>query len=157
MSQPDWYSHWRHDAVHELIAKNDQVNGQFNILQWPRWDYDMDRCALTFSGRDGPKVVADVLLVGSTSTELKNWQWGWANNYWPKQVITGVDAVRAFGEKHGIAELTQGWVDSPEDLNRLGWELSAVAARVLNGIGVYRPETENGAIFFLYRNLRFLT
>src|SRR5262245_58070130 len=133
----DWYSQWRHDAVHELQDKNAKLDTEFRLSAWPRWDYDMENCTLTFSQDGSPKVIASVRLIGSTSIELNNWQWGWANKFWPRQVIEGVDAVRAFGEEHGIAELTEGWIEDAENLNSRGWELAAVAVRLLNGLGVY--------------------
>lgn len=153
----DWYEQWRHDALHELIEKNDRVMADFRINDWPRWDYGLKDCSLIFSDQGVPRVVAEVRLIGSTSKALNNWQWAWANSNWPPEVVSGVEAVKAYGEEHAIAELTHGWVEDDDDLNQKGWELSAVAARLLNGLGVYRPQTDNGALFFLYRSLRHLT
>lgn len=152
---PGWYGDWAHDAVHELIEKNERLKADFQLEQWSRWDYDMDARTLTFSDADVPKVVAEIRLIGSTSIELKNWQWSWANVHWPASVCEGVEVLREFGEEHRIEELTNGWVDA-EDLTQLGWRLSAVAARQMDGLGVYRPKTNNGELFFLYRNMAFV-
>ena len=149
---PDWYDDWAHEALHELIDKNERLKAAFKLEHWSRWFYDMDACTLTFLDGDTPKVIADVRLIGSTSNELKNWQWSWANAFWPKPLCEGVDAVREFGEEYGIEELTNGWVDS-EDLTWLGWRLSAVGARQMKGLGIYRPRTDNGELFFLYRQM----
>jgi len=156
LQEPDWYADWRHEAVHHLMTKIDAIKQRFRISDWPRWDYDMDACSLIFSEEGKPRVVAEVLLIGSLSDERNNWQWGWANTHWPKPVIAGMEEVRAFGETHAIEELTQGWVEDADDLNQRGWELSAVATRVLDGLGVYRPKTSNGAIFFMYRSIRLV-
>ncbi len=73
----------------------------------------MDACTLTFLNGDAPKVIADVRLVGSTSNELANWQWSWSNQHWPGPLCDGVETVRAFGEEHGIDELTKGAGSTP--------------------------------------------
>jgi hypothetical protein len=61
---------------------------------------------------------------------------------------------RNFGEEHGIGELVCEYVTDVDDLNGLGWELSAVATRVTNALGVYRPSpTDGGAVFLLYKSM----
>ncbi|HWU48381.1 MAG TPA: hypothetical protein VN042_00790, partial [Asticcacaulis sp.] len=56
--------------------------------------------------------------------------------------------------EHGVMELTSGYVGD-ENLNHLGWELTAVAVRILNAIGAYRPSrNEGGALFLLIKSIR---
>lgn len=155
MEAPDWYSEWRHDAVHELMEKQDALKKSHRTGSWPRFDYDLDAGTLTFSEDGAPKLVADIQVVGSTGPS--DWMWSWANQHWPPAVVEDMEKVRAFGAKNGIEELTTEFLID-DDLNNLGWEMTAVAARVLNAVGAYRPPRANGGgLFLIYRSIRFVS
>lgn len=154
MDAPDWYEGWKHEALHQLMDKQDQWQAEFGIRDLPRYDYDMGTQQLTFSKDGLLKVIADIQVVGTTGSE--NWLWGWANDHWPADVVKDIEAVVAFGEEHGIMELISGYV-LDDDLNDLGWQFTAVAARLLNAVGGYRPKREgdDGALFLLIKSIRF--
>jgi len=153
MKSPDWYRSWCHEAVHQLEEKNARLNSEFRILDWPRFDYDIDAGTLIFSENGAPKVVTEIQVIGTTSAKAGNWLWGWANSHWPEDRVADAQRVRAFGEEHGICELTHDTIDD-KDLNGLGWELTAVAARVTDAIGAYRPpRTEGGALYLTYKSV----
>lgn len=129
---PEKFSHLRHEAVHHLKHLNEKCEREFHISSWPRWDYDLDRGILTFS-RDGqPKVVASIQVVGSTSLSSGTWLWSWANKSFPPGVTKEVEKVRAFGELENLPELAQA--KRPAD-EHLGWEMTAIAAKVLGAKG----------------------
>jgi hypothetical protein len=152
MEEPDWYSGWRHDAVHQLQEKNARLKAKFNLGGWPRFDYDVDAGTLTFSENKIPKVIAEIQIVGTTSVKSGNWLWAWGNSHWPADRVSDSKLVRAFGEKYGICELTHDYVEN-ENLNSLGWELTAVMVRVTDALGAYRPPDENGALFLVYKSI----
>jgi hypothetical protein len=153
MEHPDWYPDWRHEAVHELQAKNRRLEEEFGISRWPRWDYDIHAGILTFSEGGVAKAIAEIQVVGTTSVSAGNWLWAWANDHWPDEGVTDSLRARSFGEEHGICELIHDYVADDGDLNGLGWELAAVTARVCGSAGVYRPPDENGALFLTYRSI----
>jgi hypothetical protein len=152
MSDPDWYREWRHDAVHELQAKIERLKVEFRLGTWSRYDYDADAGTLIFSEAGVAKVVAEIQIVGTTSTKAGNWLWAWANCHWPAERVVEAKRVRAFGQTHGIEELVSEYV-TDDDLNSLGWELTAVAARVTDAPGAYRPPSDSGALFLLYKTI----
>jgi hypothetical protein len=154
MDAPEWYADWRHEAFHQLMDKQDEWQIAFGIKDLPRWDYDVETETLTFSKDGVVKVIADIQVVGTTGS--KDWLWGWANDHWPKNVVKDFEPVILFGEEHGIMELIYGHVEN-DDLNHLGWELTAVAVRILNAVGAYRPKSEDsaGALFLLIKSVRF--
>lgn len=153
MESPDWYRDWRHDAVHQLQEKNARLKSEFRLGTWPRFDYDVDSGTLIFSQHGVAKVVAEIQIVGTTSFKAGNWLWSWANSHWPADRVTDARLVRAFGEEHGICELTHENVEDA-DLNALGWELTAVAARVTDAIGTYRPpREEGGGLYLTYKSM----
>jgi hypothetical protein len=152
MRHPDWYSDWRHEAVHQLQDKNAELEAQFRLGTWPRYDYDVDARTLTFSEDGVVKVVAEIQVVGTTSIKARNWLWGWANSLWPIECVTDSRQVRSFGEEHEICELTHKYVDG-EEINHLGWELTAVTVRVTGALGAYRPPDEDGALFLIVKTI----
>jgi hypothetical protein len=152
MDHPDWYPDWRHEAVHELQEKNARLKAQFRLGDWPRYDYDVDAGTLIFSEDGAAKVIAEIQIVGTTSETAGDWLWAWANSHWPAERVADSERVRAFGEEHGICELTHEGIED-ENLNALGWELTAVMARVTEALGAYRPPGDDGALFLTYRTI----
>ena len=153
MKSPDWYPDWRHNAVHRLQKMNAMLNATFRLDAWPRFDYDVDAGTLIFSDNGTPKVIAEIQIIGTTSVNAGNWLWAWANSDWPANQVADATLVRAFGEKHGICELTHDTIEG-ENLNALGWELTAVAALVTDAVGAYRPpREEGGGLYLSYKSI----
>lgn len=148
----DEYATWRHDAVHALEAKRHALFAKLQITQWPaRWDYDLDRGELTFSGDTDLRLLAKVQIVGSTGP--KDWLWGWANSHWGEDLTKDARQTRDFGQTHAIDELTSPSL-TDDDLNALGWELTAVAAKITDAVAAYRPQRDNGGgLFLLIRSI----
>jgi hypothetical protein len=150
MRAPAWYANWRHEALHELMAKQEVLERTYQIGEWPRYDYDALAGALTFSDAAGPKVLADIQIVGSIGQN--DWLWSWANAHLSDCAIQDMDRVREFGLEHGIDELTSDYVEG-QDLNQLGWELTAATAKVLGAAGAYRPPSAKGALFLIIKSV----
>jgi len=149
MNHPDWYPSWRRQAFHLLQEKNARLKSEFGLGGWPRFDYDVDAGTLMFSDERERRVVAEAQIVGTTSLRSGDWLWAWANSDWPQSRTAGARAVREFGERHGVGELICGSLED-ENLNALGWGLTAVAARVTGALGAYRPpREEDGGLFLL--------
>ena len=130
-----------------MQAKNAALSEEFRLGHWPRYDYDLDTGSLIFSDQDGPKVIAEIQVVGTTSVEAGNWLWAWGNAHWPVAMTEDSLRARDFGKQHAIEELVDDYVDGDE-LNALGWELTAVCTRVSNAIGAYRPGRDEGGALF---------
>lgn len=152
MKRPDWYGAWRHDAVHDLAAKNEALNQAYGIGEHKRYDYDVDTGLMTFSNEGLVAVVAEIQIVGTTSERNKNWLWSWGNDWWPKSAVLAAEATREFGAEKEIEELTTEYLYDDSIVN-LGWEMAAVTARVVGAMGAYRAPTNNGHIFFVYTKI----
>jgi hypothetical protein len=149
---PEQFSVYRHEAVHELMRLNDLCEQEFHISSWPRWDYDSECGTLTFSQDGVPKVLAWIQVVGTTSISGGTWMWGWANESLPLNVAKALARVRAFGEAENIAELKEAELSDDE---YLGWGMTAVAAKVLGAKGAYRCPGENGFVYVIYSSIGF--
>ncbi len=70
------------------------------------WAVDLDVGTLTFSFADGRVVTAPVQVIGTYNTEDGTWMWGWDHPSVPAARAADARTVKAFGEKHGVADLT---------------------------------------------------
>jgi hypothetical protein len=151
---PKQYEEFLHEALHELNALKDRSRSSFSLGLWERWDYEEDRGRITFSSNGIPKVIAEVLVVGTTSVIEGTWLWGWANKSTPAALTRALSAVRAFGEAEGLPVLTEpSW---PADEYH-GWEMTAIAAKLVGAKGAYRtPRTTGGHSYYLFTDLGFV-
>lgn len=115
--QPDWYPAWRDEAIEQLKAKNARSNKEFRLGDCSRYDYDLTAGTLLFSQDRVAKVVTEIQIVGSTSTEAGNWLWAWANSSLPSELLSDAKLVRSFGEQNGIDELAQAYATDADS----GW------------------------------------
>ena len=151
--KPEWYLDWRHDTVHQLQEKNERLKSEFRLGPWPRFNYDIDAGTLAFSEHGVARVIAEIQITGSTSFKAGNWLWAWGNSHWPAERVVDSKLVRAFGEKHGIDELDHNCLDA-NDLNALGWELSAVMVHLTSAVGAYRqPRDEGGGLYLTFKGV----
>src|SRR5262249_49758975 len=131
---------------------NEKCKEEFRISSWPRWDYDLDLAKLIFSEENVPKVIASIQVAGTTSKGAGTWMWGWANHHLPPQSTKALKKVKAFGKKEKIPELTQP--SAPLD-EHVGWEMTAIAAKVLGSKGAYRCPSGDGHVYVVYNDIHF--
>ncbi|MBZ9724673.1 hypothetical protein FJW04_22940 [Mesorhizobium sp. B2-7-3] len=152
---PEWYSNWCAEAFEQLTAKNARLEKDFHLGHWPRYDYDLTAGKLLFSQEGKVAVVAEIQIAGSTSTMAGNWLWAWANSNLPDELLADAKQVRSFGEQNGIDELAQAYVvDTDDDLEALGWELSGAMVRICDAVGAYRsPRGKGGGLYLVIKSL----
>ena len=145
---PDEFDRFRHGAVHALTDLNEDCKRKYSVTDWPRWDYDLDTGTLTFSDGGTPKVIADIQVVGTTSNASRTWMWAWANTSLPLGVTQRARDVRQFGLAEGLTQLTEPQLVDDE---YLGWEMTAVMARITDAKGAYRYD--NGFMYVVYTDI----
>lgn len=144
------YENFLSEATDYLRSRSDQANAQFDVGRLPRYDCDLSRGEIWWNDVDAPKVRARITLVGSISTVSNTWLWSWANSHFADVPLGDIELVRKFGEVESIAKLTEPkWKADEVD----GWEMTAIAARLLEAQGAYRPPGKNGFLFLLYDRL----
>ena len=154
MEAPEWYAAWRQEAMHELVAKQEQARAAYRVGEWPRFDYSATAGTLTFSEGGIAKVVADIQIVGTTGS--RDWLWSWANPHWADCAIDEMHKVRDFGVRNGIEELTTEYLED-DDLNALGRELTALAARIPRRSRRISPAQRRGSGFLVCKSYRFVS
>jgi len=144
------YGRWIEAAELELATKQSALEAEYGLGHWPNWNSDLAKGKLSFSDEQGVQVIADVQIVGTFGRT--DWLWAWANSHLPEPFVQDSFAAKDFGEKYRVAELSSPSV-AADDLNILGWRLTAAAVRLADGIGAYRAPTGNGAVFLIIKSL----
>ena len=145
----DCFREFLHPLVHESMNKNQRFRKQYGIFD--RWDWDADSAILTFSNGGVPKLRIEAAIVGTT--EGASWEWSWGNPNVPAYSRQSLDKVREFAESRGFEQLTSKFAKADE---YTGWEMTAVAAHVLDAQGSYRFPTEKGFCYLVYRKIHDL-
>jgi hypothetical protein len=140
-------------SVSYLTACNAKACRLYGIGDYPRYEYDLHRGEMWWSEGADPKVRARVTIVGTLGSDPPTWLWSWANSHFDRLELGPIDKVRQFGEEEEIPKLTDPqWEAEEAD----GWEMAAVAARLLESQGAYRSPGSTCQMFLLFDGLEFI-
>lgn len=116
------------------------------------WHFDLDGGVLYFADQQHWRVQ----LLGTESEASNTWLWAWANteSNIPAHLLVASLALKAYGERHGIPELT-----TPElTLDRVDpHTLALLASGVCDANAYYRCPYEGGALYVLIMDENFPT
>jgi hypothetical protein len=139
-------------ACEYLTAREKELRDRYQVTSYQRYDWDQDTGTIVFSNDGVPRVLADILFVGSVSTHTHTWLWSWANRSIACALSDPVREVRNYGERHGIAHLIEPhWSADEVD----GWEMTSVSAYLLQADGAYRTPDEHGFTYLLLNDVRY--
>lgn len=149
-----------------VALRQDALSAAADALGDHRWDADMAAGTLTFTANDDPsrQLATRSHLVATIAPGPGSLLWAWAH---PSGDPQGIAAqLRAYGEQHGIAELTAAEVPFPADASG-DEDWIAQAAHTIGGVAVeltgrapyYSAPVGNGtrAVFLLDAPLPPLT
>ena len=141
------------DESHEyLVSAQDACKRDFQIGDYERYDWNQDSGELVFSHEGIPRVIAGIQFVGSISTTSRTWLWSWDNATVVDSIKDQMQRVRDFGIRYGISKLTEAKWDADEVD---GWEMTAIAARILKAKGAYRSPKDDGFTFMVFTDIRW--
>lgn len=140
-------------ATSYLCDTQNKLKTTFELDTWERYDYDQGSAILALSSPGKAGIVADMHIVGSTSYRRGTWLWSWDNPAISPQAKRGIVSVREYGETHSFRKLTTAvWPGDDSD----GWDMTAVAAFLLQTEGGYRIPHERGALFMVLQRVRWV-
>lgn len=141
-------------AYEYLTGRQDHLKQAFGLSNFERWDWDADRGAVIFSDAGTPRVVAASQLVGSVSKQSRTWLWAWANDQIELRLRRDLDEIRRYGEHHGIWQLTTPkWEADETD----GWEMTSIAAYILQAKGAYRMPSDQLFSFAIFDAVEWIS
>jgi hypothetical protein len=131
-----------------------ELEEEFRLGHWPRFDWYQETQQLVFSENGIAKVAAGIQFVGSISNQSNTWLWAWANDSVDPQLSTSMITVRDYGEQHGFDQLTtKRWHAHEVD----GWEMTSIAAFLLKARGAYRTPKGPGFTFMIMTDVHWAT
>jgi hypothetical protein len=128
------------------MDKNKRFRERYGLHD--RWDWNSESATITLSDPTKPALRINATVVGTIQED--SWEWTWANPNFATQAKLGMEQVREFGEKQGYEKLTSAFLDADE---HTGWEMTAVAAHILNAPGAYRFSSKWGYCYLIYRKI----
>jgi hypothetical protein len=129
------YKSFAEACVEELKILQDKFQNDYDVDWYDNWFYNQSTGLLTFS-TDDQELNFKYFAVGSFSEKSNTWKWSWDNDSTLDIVKEKANIVKKFGQRFNFSKLTTGYFDSDEFE---AWEFVAIASKLANGIGVYRP------------------
>jgi len=139
------YNSFAEKCVEELKVLQDKFQETYDVDWYDNWFYNQATGLLTFSTGD-TQLNFKYFQVGSFSQKSSTWKWSWDNDHTLDNVKETTKQIKEFGERLNFPKLTSGYFPSDEFD---AWEFTAIAAKITNGIGVYRPVNDKGLQIFL--------
>ncbi len=139
------YKSFAKDCVERLKVIQDKFKNDYDVDWYDNWFYNQSTGLLTFSTGD-QQLNFKYFDVGSFSEKSNTWKWSWDNDSTLENVKEKARLVKEFGVSSELSKLTSGYFDSDEFE---AWEFAAIAAKLTNGIGVYRPVNDRRLKIFL--------
>lgn len=145
------YNRLLNECVGEVDDRNQQLVERYGFGSYDRWDIDQTVGELIFSDAGVTKLACSISILGSYSAVSGTWMWGWANPSLLEPLTRDTLAVRNYGEQNQIQDLV---VEKTPTTDGEAWALSALACRILNGLGLYRGPTGNGFVVMLIKGIQ---
>jgi hypothetical protein len=141
------------DCMAELKDIQEANGEKWGIDDAERWDVDQDRGTIEFRNtRTGhQRMVGRVQIIGSFDTQDDTWLWAWANPTVRDALRQDALKLRQYGEEKGLEQLTEAKWEGEE---RDGWQMTALAVKLLGAEGAYRGPAGRLLIFMVFRDLK---
>jgi hypothetical protein len=139
------YNSFAENCVKELKVLQDKFQEAYDVDWYDNWFYNQATGLLTFSTGD-TQLNFKYFQVGSFSQKSNTWKWSWDNDHTLDNVKETTRQIKEFGERSNFPKLTNGCFPSDEFE---AWEFNAIAAKLTNGIGTYRPVNDEGLQIYL--------
>jgi hypothetical protein len=119
----------------EIARTTEEHTARWGLGSAQRWSLDQTQGRIFWAFGDHV-ASADVQVLGSWNAEVNSFVWSWDNDSVAEPLRRTAEAVRAFGQEHGIVALTSSPLDLDEARVR---DVVALAFRVGECTGLYHP------------------
>ena len=138
-------------TAYEYLTKQQEImQEEYGIGNYDRWFYDNKTGFLTFSDDGVDKLKIKYEKTGTLSKTSDTWLWSWANESLPTEVKSEIIQVKEFGKSEEYEPLTKAqW---KADMTN-AWEMTIVAAYLMNAKGAYRVPTEKLYSFMIFKDV----
>ena len=138
-------------SMNELQLKQQANASMLGIGTTDRWDADLEKGTIVFSGHnDGMIVTAALQIIGTYDTGDRTFLWGWDHPSVPSALAANARLCRQFGEKYGLPDFTARKV-SCEEFE--AWRFTAVGLYLSKDTGAYRGPAGEAKVFMTFSNV----
>lgn len=143
--RPLKYEKYAQKAVDKLNKIQPKFRMEFDTDNYANWFYNQSSETLRLHS-ENKEVYFKYIPVGTFSLNTNSWMWAWANedSVEPRKFRTL--KIKEVGEKKNYENLTNAHFDGDK---YTGWELTAIAFDIIDGIGTYRVISEHLEKYFL--------
>ncbi len=139
------YNTFAEECLEDLKVLQDKFQAEYDLEWYENWFYNQTTGLLTFNTGE-VELNFKYFDVGSFSEKSNTWKWSWDNESTLENVKSQTNVVKEFGLKLNFPKLTTEYFPSDEFE---AWQFAGIAARLTNGIGVYRPVNDRMLQIFL--------
>ena len=133
-------------SVEELRLKTAAHDGTWHLGE-ASWDVNQDRGTIVFDCPGGITATCPVQIIGTYNSLDGTFLWGWDHPSVVPPLQEHAKKVRAYGEEHGIEELTTRKVSCTEER---AWEFAALACKLCEAQGAYRGPAGTTFVFMTF-------
>ncbi len=134
------------DSMNELRAKQSTLQTKHGMGTFARWHFDQATELLSFfDAQDRLALEAEVIDLGSHSTESSTWKWAWANESVLPSLRRKAEPLKQLHALTGIGFFGSESAVSVEDESMV-WEIVAMSVRQLQALGAYRAPSSSGSL-----------
>jgi hypothetical protein len=134
-------------SMEELKLKQQANTAAWGLGSTDRWDADLDRGTIQFSGPQGLVVTAPVQVIGTFNSNDSTWLWGWEHPSVSESLSHAARLARDFGEQYGLDQYTLRKVRCSQDD---AWQFTAVALHLSEATGSYRGPSGSTFAFMTF-------
>ena len=134
----------------QLMLSFDKQLFLSEMIENMSWQFDLKSGELTI----GSQYVFQTQVLGTEEESSGTWLWAWANEASdiPHQLLHASRTMKAFGDRHGISELT----DPEVSLDQIdGHTLALISSEICKANAYYRCPYHGGALFLLIVDQNF--
>lgn len=139
------YNSFAQKCVDDLKILQNKFQEKYSLDWYENWFYNQNTGLLKFSSNE-VELNFKYFEVGSFSEKSNTWMWSWANEDNLDHIKQPTKLIKEFGHSANFSKLTDRHFQSDEFE---AWEFTAIAAKLTNSIGVYRPVNQDQLQIFL--------
>ena len=134
------YTEFAQLELNKLIKIQDKFKEKYKTDLFENWFYESECSILRLYNNDEDEIFFKYIPIGTFSKNSETWMWTWYNESSIEPNKNETLRIKQFGIENSYQKLIDGTFVSDEFD---GWEFLSISFPILNGIGVYKVNSDN--------------
>ena len=134
------YTEFAQLELNKLIKIQDKFKEKYKTDLFENWFYESECSILRLYNNDEDEIFFKYIPIGTFSKNSETWMWAWYNESSIEPNKNETLRIKQFGIENNYQKLIDGTFRSDEFD---GWEFLSISFPILNGIGVYKVNSDN--------------